>query len=1011
MTRPAPEDTNGQAVNQTTGDAPVTAERPARRTPRAVIDRILATAVQDHPDATPAYVAEVSESGFRLTMVGIDVRAQLSYYLQRVSEEAHAERLPDYYPRCFDFQKLHQRVRIHTSSTTLLRGRIRGRGVGCVYWPEVAGAADESAVVAWASVAERHRHMVVLGQPGYGKTWLLRSEAHRLAVAAQHRLFDGADPGEITLPLWVRLDELAGQLASESGADGMPGARLAMALSGLLASRYRLLPTFAGWLAEHLAHGRCVLLLDALDEVTSRTDLTRLSEALSDFTERNPKARLVITSRLAGYAGVPLQIPDVTHVELMPFTPTDAETFIDAWFPKPADAQRVRDQIRANPALLGLSRIPLLLTLLCVLATDRPTERLPTRRNELYERILRRFLAREHRPANQRPADWEIDHKLELLHHIAQVFADHPDGWTDLMWPDELMSAIAGAGTPYEKLRRCGKDPQHILRELSVDDGLLIPANRPTADSPVPYLFLHRTFHEYLVARHLASLSEQRRWAVIDAHLWFDPDWEQVIALLGGQLDHPEWLLRRLLHHGSDLFHMPLLHAGRVAAETASASAGEIRQVTAGLLELLARPWVGTPDGLMAIRVLNDLVRVASPAPQIGLTRLLDDPHSDVVRAAATALAGTTHEAALTRLTDLLTDPNARAAAARALTGTTDPGALARLTDLLTDPNACVRERAAEALAGTTHEAALTRLTDQLADPNPGVCVAAARALLGTTHEAALTRLTDQLADPNPQVRERATRALAGTTNPQALVRLTDLLTDPNARVRERAAEALAGTTNPEMLTRLAELLGDRRVCAVAARALAGAIDEAMLDRLTDLLTDPGPGISMAATRALVGKTSPGVLARLTDLLTDPAPRVRERAAEALAGTTNPTAVAKLTDLLDDPRKNVAAAAALALTDTTYEAAVAKLTALLSSPRHRDRVRMAAAEALVSTDDPTVAGRLCRYLLRSWASADEQTRLELYKMLAGVAPFAYQSLTAQERSAWLDEVASATRDA
>lgn len=1005
MTRPTPDATSGRsevAESQVPHDASP-ADRLARRTARTVIDRILAMAQEDHPDAVPAYVAEVSESGLGLTMVAIDLlRAQLGDYLQRVSEEARSERLPAYYPGSFDFRKFHQRVRIHTSSVSLLRTRVSRRRIGCVYRPEVAETADESAVVAWGTVAERHRYMVVLGQPGYGKTWLLRSEAHRLAMTGQRQLEEGAALAQIAVPLRVRLDELARKLR---GVAGQPG-ELVRALLAVLESRYQLPPTFANWLVEQLASKPCVLLLDALDEV-SRADLAQLSAALSDFTEQNPEARVVVTSRLAGYTGAPLQVADVSHVELMPFAPTDAEMFIDAWFPVAMDAQRVRDQIRANAALQGLSRIPLLLTLLCVLATD-SSEQLPTRRNELYERILRRFLAREHRPVDQRPADWEIDRKLELLQHIAQVFADHPDGWTDLMWPDDIRDAIRGSGVPYQELRACGKDPGSLLQEFSVDDGVLIPASRTTGGMSVPYLFLHRTFHEYLVARNLAGLSETPRWRVIDAHLWFDPDWEQVIALLGGQLSRPEWLLNKLLEHDLDLFHMPLLHAGRAAAEAAPALAGSaIIQVAERLLQLLARPWVGTPDGWMAARVLNDLVRVANPTVQSGLYRLLDSPHADVRQAAATALAGTTHGAALARLTDLLGDRDVRATAAAALAGTTNPHVLARLTDLLSSLDHHIRERGAEALAGTTYQPALARLTDLLTDSHPDVCVAAARALAGTTHEAALSRLTGRIADPDPDVRKRAVRALAVATDPEVLDRLSDRLADPDPRVRESAVRALAGMNHQAVHARLIDLLNDRRVCAAAARALAGATNEAALARLTDLLADPAPGISMAAARALAGTTNPHVLARLTDLLTGHGPRVRERAAEALAGTTNPAALARLTERLSDPQTSVSAAAALALAGTTHKAALTRLADRLTDSRYR--VRMAAAEALAGTDDPAVAEILCRHLLRAWPNADERSRLELYGMLAQVAPFVYRSRTAEERPAWLEEIARATR--
>src|SRR5262249_912548 len=47
---------------------------------------------------------------------------------------------------------------------------------------------------------------------------------------------------------------------------------------------------------------------------------------------------------------------------------------------------------------------------------------------------------------------------------------------------------------------------------------------------------LHRTFAEYLLARHLAALPDGDWLAATAEHQWFDPDWEHVTPMLAEQL-------------------------------------------------------------------------------------------------------------------------------------------------------------------------------------------------------------------------------------------------------------------------------------------------------------------------------------------------------------------------------------------------------------------------------------------------------------------------------------------
>ena len=64
---------------------------------------------------------------------------------------------------------------------------------------------------------------------------------------------------------------------------------------------------------------------------------------------------------------------------------------------------------------------------------------------------------------------------------------------------------------------------------------MLVPVGNPSVREQV-YIFLHRTIAEYLVARQLSEQPLPRRMAVVRAHQWFDPDWAEVIPMLGGLL-------------------------------------------------------------------------------------------------------------------------------------------------------------------------------------------------------------------------------------------------------------------------------------------------------------------------------------------------------------------------------------------------------------------------------------------------------------------------------------------
>jgi hypothetical protein len=242
---------------------------------------------------------------------------------------------------------------------------------------------------------------------------------------------------------------------------------------------------------------------------------------------------LVVASRLAGYAGAPLP-GRYAEVELEPFTPADVTAYVDAW-QMPAPVRAGLAGRLADPAIAGMARVPLLLAMLCDLALA--GEELPATRAGLYNRMLRRFLRAEQRGTDAEGRA-EEQRLLDLLPPLAAHFADTPAGWVDRMPGDHILAVLRTA-PGFAELQA---DPAEVLDRLSAGAGVLVPAGDARRGADPPYLFAHRTLAEYLTAAHLAAAGDGWREAVTE-HVWFDPDWEQVIPLLGALLAEPEQLL------------------------------------------------------------------------------------------------------------------------------------------------------------------------------------------------------------------------------------------------------------------------------------------------------------------------------------------------------------------------------------------------------------------------------------------------------------------------------------
>jgi HEAT repeat protein len=397
-----------------------------------------------------------------------------------------------------------------------------------------------------SQIIARHDHVMLLGEPGSGKTTFLYYLALKYAHALCNQVEDaGAEAARF--PLLHRIADYVEY-----------GMHQGKSLSDFLVddcTRHEC-PTsaLADVLSAELQAGRCLVLLDGLDEVVRADDHRMVVRKIEEFVRRYDDVpnRFIITSRGAGYHEAPLS-NTFAHYTLQELKETDIRRFLEAWYPaveialSPEEAATIRETrakdeindlmktIQTVPGVHQLAANPLLLRILAQL--HRAGVPLPRQRIVLYHQVME-TLTQTWRPSQGVPASalseisslFDQPHITRLLSKLAYwLHLKKPGGFaseleicrelgkewarlTDRLWREEDLVIE--------------KEMRQFLRTVQEQTGILVE------DVPHRYGFAHLTFEEYYAARYLMANSQERAQR-IRAHL-HDPRWQEPILLALG---------------------------------------------------------------------------------------------------------------------------------------------------------------------------------------------------------------------------------------------------------------------------------------------------------------------------------------------------------------------------------------------------------------------------------------------------------------------------------------------
>ena len=164
-----------------------------------------------------------------------------------------------------------------------------------------------------------YHRLAIIGPPGSGKSTLLE---HTALTYAHNQQRNYQSKALSLVPILIYLRDIR-ETVSRTEAPDLPT---------IIESRLeikKLNPD--GWFEDQLRKGRCLVMLDGLDEVADKKQRIQVSQWVKRQINFFPKSFFIVTSRPAGYRNMPLD-ELTTTLEVKPFSLSQIKEFIRSWY-------------------------------------------------------------------------------------------------------------------------------------------------------------------------------------------------------------------------------------------------------------------------------------------------------------------------------------------------------------------------------------------------------------------------------------------------------------------------------------------------------------------------------------------------------------------------------------------------------------------------------------------------------------------------------------------------------
>ncbi|HAC66172.1 MAG TPA: histidine kinase, partial [Cyanothece sp. UBA12306] len=386
-------------------------------------------------------------------------------------------------------------------------------------------------VVAGINLVSKNNHLVILGQPGAGKTTFLK---HLALQCSRGDYRPDLIPCFLELRSWL--------MEGRHETTNLLNYFLEQAKSSGLSREQAL---------QLLERGKGLFLVDGLDEI-SQEEQEILAKDLNHFAQLYHKNKIIITCRSDEQL---FHFQGFTYVEMSTLSREQIQAFARLWFGAntknkkegESKASKFIEELEKseNEPLLELGISPILLNLMCSVFLERLS--FPRKRAKLYQTGLDILLKRwDQARGIERDGfyqNWSSRDKIKLLCQIAaknfedQIYFFEADDVLAII--EDYLTNNLKVETDLESLWLTSKA---ILKSLQLQHGLLVENAKDV------YSFSHLTFQEYFTARKIVTgptKTLENELTKLACHI-FEPRWREVILLSASMLPNADFLVRKM---------------------------------------------------------------------------------------------------------------------------------------------------------------------------------------------------------------------------------------------------------------------------------------------------------------------------------------------------------------------------------------------------------------------------------------------------------------------------------
>ncbi len=390
--------------------------------------------------------------------------------------------------------------------------------------------------------APDNQAIVLLGDPGSGKSTAARYIALALSQTGTP-VDDRLGPLDGHLPLFIELRSYVALYAEGKCSNFVDYLDHRAGLDGLGLERAALLRYLNGG-------GPAVVIFDGLDEIFDKRRREAVANQIAAFAGEFPHVRVIVTSRIIGYARRVLSELGFAHFTLQDLDDIQITEFLSSWYDlamhdRPGDSAARRARLlaamRHSPSIRELAGNPMLLTILAIIGKH---QALPRERWKLFDHAATVLV--EHWDINRHlqdqyesPGFIDAEDKKELLRRLAYKVQSGERGLAANYVSAEDLSEVFEEYLA-ERYQKNPSEAREIARAMINqfrERNFILSRYGPHL-----YGFVHRTFLEFFCAEAVVGkFKHDQQWPFsrlkdLFVEHWADPSWREVLRLVAGAL-------------------------------------------------------------------------------------------------------------------------------------------------------------------------------------------------------------------------------------------------------------------------------------------------------------------------------------------------------------------------------------------------------------------------------------------------------------------------------------------